>query len=174
MPPDALVWRQDPNANPGGLLYDDGWHKFATAMWWLGEVDAVYAMVTRSDSSWLEMPSAVIWRFRQRDCLATIDFANADELPTRKSLAAADEFFEIQGSKGPIWVTRCTGELLDMPPVMLLMGTDTTSFQIPMDWLSSFNGAAVDIHFSKRVLQATLAVYASSEAKREIDPGTIK
>jgi len=187
MPPDALAWRQDPNANPGGLLYDDGWHKFATAMWWLGEVDAVYAMVTRSDSYWLEMPSAVMWRFRRKDCLATFDFASADELPIRSSLAAADEFFEIQGSKGAIWVTRCTGELLDMPPVMLLKGTETTSFQIQMDWLSSFNGAArdfidcivadrqpnMDVHFSKRVLQATLAVYASSEAKREIDPSTI-
>ena len=30
--PDALVWRRDPGRNPGGALYDDGVHKYATAM----------------------------------------------------------------------------------------------------------------------------------------------
>ena len=29
--PDALVWRRDPGRNPGGALYDDGVHKYATA-----------------------------------------------------------------------------------------------------------------------------------------------
>jgi len=187
MPEDALKWRQDPKANPGGAIYDDGWHKFATAMSWIGEVESVYAMVTKTDNYVMEMPSAIMWRFRGRDCLATFDFANANELPIRSPLVAADEFFEIQGSKGAIWVTRCTGEMLDMPPVMLLKGTETTSFQVPMDWLSSFNGAAtdfidclitgrqpdMDVHFSKRVLQATLAVYESSEAKREIEPESV-
>ena len=187
MPADALKWRQDANANPGGAIYDDGWHKFATAMSWIGEVESVYAMVTKTDNYWLEMPSAVMWRFRGRDCLATFDFANAEELPIRSSLGAVDEFFEIQGSKGAIWVTRCSGELLDLPPVMLLKGAETTSFQLEMDWLSSFNGAAtdfvdcvitgrqpdMDVHFSRRLLQATLAVYASAEGKREVDPDSV-
>ena len=35
--PDALTWRRDPVLNPGGLLYDEGSHKYATAMWWVGE-----------------------------------------------------------------------------------------------------------------------------------------
>ena len=35
----------------------------------------------------------------------------------------ADEFFEITGDEGQIWVTRATGEMLDLAPVMLFTGT---------------------------------------------------
>ena len=56
----------------------------------------------------------------------------------------ADEFFEIHGSRGIIWVTRCTGEMLDMPAVVLLRGTETVSYQVPADWRLGFDGAAAD------------------------------
>src|SRR5439155_21591688 len=36
--PDAMVWRRDPGLNPGGPLYDDGVHKYATAVLWTGEI----------------------------------------------------------------------------------------------------------------------------------------
>jgi predicted dehydrogenase len=185
--PAPMTWRQDRIVLPGGTLYDDGWHKFATAMAWIGEVEGVYAMLPNSDDPLVETPSAIMWRFRDKDCLATFDFVNASEMPLRTLYTAGDEFFEIVGSKGAIWVTRCTGEWLDMPPVILLKGTETTSFQLPMDTLLGFNGAAkafidciltdrqpdLDVHFSKRVLQSILAAYESSKSKREVDPNTI-
>ena len=188
IPADAMAWRQDSDALPGGALYDDGWHKFTTAIWWIGEVESVYAMVTKPDDYFTEMPSAVMWRFRGRDCLATFDHVNAKDMPVRGTVGPQDEFFEIQGSKGAIWVTRCTGERLDMPPVVLLKGTETTSFQMEMKWSSSFDGAAknfidciiddrqpdIDALFAKRVLQAALAVYEASNSKREVDPSLIK
>src|SRR5437879_12138176 len=34
--PDAMVWRRDRSQNPGGPLYDDGVHKYATAALWIG------------------------------------------------------------------------------------------------------------------------------------------
>src|SRR6185436_2257170 len=46
--PDALVWRRDPGRNPGGALYDDGVHKYATAMYWIGEIGEVSAIVGKS------------------------------------------------------------------------------------------------------------------------------
>ena len=99
-----------------------------------------------------------------------------------------DEFFEIVGSKGSIWVTRCTGKMLDLPPVMLHTGSETTSFQMPMDWIEGFNGAAknfidsimsgeqpmMDVHFAKKVLQVALAVYQSSETNMPVDPSTVR
>ena len=57
--PDADEWRRDAEANPGGSLYDDGWHKFATAMWWLGAPELVSGMVTRTDDYLIDAPSAV-------------------------------------------------------------------------------------------------------------------
>ena len=51
---------------------------------------------------------------------------------------------EVIGSKGVLWVTRCTGEMLDMPPLVLHLGNESVSYQMPMDWIESFNGAAAD------------------------------
>ena len=51
---------------------------------------------------------------------------------------------EVVGSKGILWVTRCTGEMLDMPPLVLHTGNESVSYQLPMDWIESFNGAARD------------------------------
>src|SRR2546425_5518372 len=65
-------------------------------------------------------------------------------MPIRSRYYSADEFFEIHGSRGIIWVTRCTGEMLDLPPVVLIKGTETTHYQVPMDWRTGFDGAARD------------------------------
>src|SRR6267378_4390294 len=46
--PEALVWRRDPARNPGGALYDDGVHKYATAEYWIGEIGDVSAIVGRT------------------------------------------------------------------------------------------------------------------------------
>ena len=89
-----------------------------------------------------ETPSAVIWKFKDRNCLGVMEYSSAPEMEIRGRYYAADEFFEIQGSKGAIWVTRCTGEMLDLPPVMVVKGTETTGIQVPMDWIEGFNGAA--------------------------------
>ena len=43
----AMAWRRDTRTNPGGQLYDDGWHKYATAMWWIGEAESVSSVITR-------------------------------------------------------------------------------------------------------------------------------
>ena len=69
--PDALTWRRDPVLNPGGLLYDEAAHKFATAMWWVGEPATVSATVTRTDDYMVDAPSVVVWRFKDANCLAS-------------------------------------------------------------------------------------------------------
>ena len=185
--PEAYTWRRDSEAYPGGLLYDDGWHKYATAMSWLGDVEKVYSMVTRTDDFILEAPSAIMWRFKGGDRIGLFDYTNASQMPIRGRYYPSDEFFEIQGSKGVIWVTRCTAEMLDLPPVMLIKGTETQSFQVPSDWIEGFSGAArdfidsiigdrqpdMDIRFSRSVLQAALAVYKAAETDRPVDPATI-
>lgn len=186
-PADSMAWRQDLNTLPGGMLYDDGWHKFATAMLWIGQVDRVFAMVGKGDDYFSEMPAAVMWRFREKDCLALFDHVNAKEMPVRGTVAPVDEFFEIQGTRGAIWVTRCTGEFLDMPPLILMTGNKTESFQMEMKWSASFDGSArhfidsiltdqqpdMDAQLSKKVLQAALACYESSKIKGEINPDLV-
>src|SRR5262249_50875970 len=136
--PEALVWRRDPGRNPGGALYDDGAHKDATAMYWMRDLGGIPPSVGRGVGFLRQSPSADPFRFKDRNCLGIIAYTYAPDMPIRSRYYKADEFFEIHGTRGILWVTRCTGELLDLPPVVLIKGAETTSFQVPMDWCTGF------------------------------------
>lgn len=182
----ALDWRTDSKLNPGGVLYDDGWHKYATAISWVGFVEKITSIVTVkktiTDGPIEETPSAAIMKVRGKDRLITIDYSSAPGMPFRTKYYPMDEFFEIIGEKGTIWVTRCTGEFLDMPPVVLLKGDTVTSFSVPMDWIEGFKGASksfidhllngtqpdMDIDFSMQVLDTALSIYKSSELESTV------
>jgi predicted dehydrogenase len=86
--------------------------------------------------------------------------------------------------RGILWVAGCTGEMLDLPRVVLIKGTETTSYQVPMDWRLGFDGAArdfidgllegrqpaQDVHTARRVLQVPLAIYEASRSRRPVAP----
>ena len=183
----AYVWRQDREQNLGGLLFDDGWHKVATAVWWGGEVESVSAAVTRTDNFIDETPTVATWMYAAPERLASIEYAKAAEMPLRTRYYPADEFMEVVGSRGILWVTRCTGEMLDMPPLVLHTGSETVSYQLPMDWIESFNGAArdftdgiltgrqpmMDIEFTEDVLRIILAMYQASDTRSWVAPSEV-
>jgi predicted dehydrogenase len=182
--PDALAWRRDPARNPGGVLFDDGVHKYATAAYWIGEIGELSAIVTRGADFVMETPSVATWRFKDRPCLGVVDYTFASDMTIRGRYVRVDEFFEIHGSRGIIWVTRCSGEMLDLPPVQVIRGTETVAYQVPMDWRLSFDGAAADfvdgvldghppaqdVRAAKHMLQVALAIYESGRAGRAVRP----
>ncbi len=184
---DALEWRRVPADNPGGLTYDSGWHKFATAVWLGGEAETVSAIITRTEDFMIESPTAVIWKHAGRDLVGILECVYAPGMQIRGRYYPVDDFFEFQGSEGSIWVTRCTGEMHDLPPVMLFRGTDSRSFNVPSDWVEGFNGAAaafvdgiisgeqqmMDTAMSRATLQLTLAPYLASDSGAAVDPRTI-
>jgi predicted dehydrogenase len=182
--PEATVWRRDPARNPGGVLYDDGVHKYATAALWIGEIGPVSAIVTRGADFLMETPSVITWRFKERDCLGIVDYTHAPEMTMQARYARVDEFFEIHGSRGVICVTRCSGEMLDLPPVLVIRGRETVAHDVPCDWRLGFDGAAADfvdgllegrqpaqdVHAAKRMLQVSLAIYESGRTGRLVAP----
>jgi predicted dehydrogenase len=187
MEPDAMVWRRDPARNPGGVLFDDGVHKYGTAAYWIGEIGEVSAIVTRGEDFILETPSVATWRFKGRDCLGIMDYTYAPEMVIRGRYVRVDEFFEIHGSRGIIWVTRCSGEMLDLPPVQVIRGTETVSYQVPMDWRLGFDGAAADfvdgvldgrqpaqdVQAARHMLQVALAIYESGRTGHSVRPDSL-
>jgi predicted dehydrogenase len=91
-----------------------------------------------------------------------------------------------------LWVTRATGEMLDLAPVVLYRGKDnditTTEFgDIDADWGSGFRRssahfvdsliagtpAAMTAAEAVKVLQLCFAVYAASDTRQPVDPRTI-
>ena len=179
----AYKWRSNPRLNPRGLVYDDGVHKFATAMKWVGDIEKVQAIITKTEDYIIEAPSAIIWKFKDRDCLGIYDYTYASEMIVRGMHGRSDNYFEIHGSKGAIHVTRCTGEMMDLPPVMLLTGTETITYDVPSDWMESFNGAAkdfidsiiedrqpeLDAEFSKKTIQVVMAAYEAARTEGAVE-----
>ena len=187
MDPDANVWRRDPTLNPGGLLWDDGVHKYSTAMKWIGDIEKVFGIVGKTDDYMLEVPSAAVWKFQGRNCLGVYEYTHAPQMTIRAKYYEVDDYMEIHGSKGKIHVTRCAGEMLDLPPVLLVKGTQTEGFDVPSDWMESFNGAAKDFidsiiedrqpeldgEFAKKTVQVALAIYQAARTESAAQPSAM-
>ena len=107
----AMDWRRDTRANPGGQLYDAAWHKYATAMWWIGDVESVSGVITRGDDPYMESPAVVTWKFKGRDCLAVFEYAHTSRMSFRGRYYPVEDFFEIYGTRGngsPVAPARCS------------------------------------------------------------------
>jgi myo-inositol 2-dehydrogenase/D-chiro-inositol 1-dehydrogenase len=188
--PEGYGWRLD-TRSPGGHLFDDNVHKYAMAQWLLDlDITSVQAVVRRRDMFF--EPCAAIFEYEDPMVLGTMEVQYAPKLYMRSSYYGADEFFEITGDEGQIWVTRATGEMLDLAPVMLFTGTEkeikTTEFKdVDADWGAGFTRSAQ--HFISslidgtpadmspesaiKVLQLCFAVYQASEIGTSVDPRTI-
>jgi predicted dehydrogenase len=188
--PEGYSWRLDARS-PGGHLFDDMVHKYALALWLLDlDIISVQAVVRRRDL-FME-PCAAIFEYEDPMVLGTMEVQYAPGLYLRSSYYGADEFIEITGDEGQIWVTRATGEMLDLPPVMLFTGNErgrrTTEFPaLEADWGAGFarsaahfvdslvDGTPADMspEYATKVLQLCFAVYRASESGTPVDPRTM-
>ena len=110
--PEGYGWRLD-KRSPGGHLFDDMVHKYAMALWLLDmDITSVQAVVRRRDLFF--EPCAVIFEYEDPDVLGTMEVQYSPNFYMRSSYYGADEFFEITGDEGQLWVTRATGEMLDL------------------------------------------------------------
>ena len=188
--PEGYGWRLD-KRSPGGHLFDDMVHKYAMALWLLDlDVTSVQAVVRRRDLFF--EPCAVIFEYEDPEVLGMMEVQYSPNFYMRSQYYGADEFFEITGDKGQLWVTRATGELLDLAPVMLFTGTPqqrtTTEFtEIDADWGAGFvrssqhfvdalihgTQAAMTAAEATEVLRLCFAVYKAGETRLPVDPRTI-
>jgi predicted dehydrogenase len=187
---EGYIWRFN-ELSPGGHLFDDVWHKYAAAIWLVDEPVRSVQAVVRQGPLFFEAPTAALWEYGRDDLLGLMEVSYAPNMFMRTAYYGADEFFEIQGTDGWIWVTRYTGEMLDLPPVMLYSpdGSTTAYADLDADWGTGFVESAR--HFVSAILEgattadmngdlavATLqlifAVYQASEERRPVDPSTIE
>ena len=185
--PDGYSWRLD-DRSPGGHLFDDMVHKYAVALWLLDkDITSVQAVVRRRDLFF--EPCAALFEYEDPELLGTMEVQYAPHMWLRSNYFGADEFFEIQGEEGLLWVTRATGQMLDLAPVVLYRGRDnnisTTEFtDVDSSFLTGFKRSAS--HFvdalangtvasmtatdAVKVLQLCFAVYLAGERREAVDP----
>jgi predicted dehydrogenase len=188
---EGYVWRLN-QQSPGGHLFDDMVHKYAMATWLVDQdIEAVQAAVRRRDLFF--EPCAAIFEYADPDLLGTMEASYAPQMWMRSRYYGADEFFEVQGDKGFVWVTRCTGEMLDLAPLMLYRGDEgamsMTAFDdLDSDWGLGFRRSSA--HFvdalldgrepemsvaeAIKVLQLCFAVYEAGNTGERVDPRSIE
>jgi predicted dehydrogenase len=101
----------------------------------------------------------------------------------RSKYYAGDEWVEITGSRGVIWVNRCSGEMLEVPAVALYCDGETRAIHdLETDWGVSFLRAGQDFVSAIRearpcsltgteareVLQFSLAAHRSAREGRPV------
>jgi predicted dehydrogenase len=187
----GYVWRLN-ELSPGGHLFDDMVHKFAMARFLAGcEIVSVQAVMRRRDVFF--EPCVALFEYEDDQLLGVLEVAYAPKMWLRSSYYGADEFFEIQGDEGFVWVTRCTGEMLDLPALALYHGKDNRRFMtgfsdVEADWGAGFRRSAA--HFvdallegtepemtpfeATRVLQLCFAVYKAAATRTPVDPRSIE
>ena len=143
MPYRRMVWKFDPARSGGGrVIFDYGYHLFSIAMWLLGDVEKVYAWITNRpiQHGWiLDSPAVVIWKYRDAEKYGSYEAITSHDILVRSKYTPEDEWIELTGSRGFLWVNRCTSMLLDRPPLVMYRDGETTDFSdIDSDWGTSF------------------------------------
>jgi predicted dehydrogenase len=186
--PEGYVWRFDARS-PGGHLFDDVMHKYAMALWLVGEEIRSVQAVVRKGRLFFEAPMVALLEYERDDLLGMMEVAHAPGMFIDSDWFGADEFFEVQGTDGFVWVTRLSGRLHDLPPLVVVSGRTRTEVRdIEHRYEVSFRRAAaafvdglragtpVDLapDVALRALQLAFAVYQSSNERRPVDPSEIE
>jgi predicted dehydrogenase len=166
----------------GILVFDDGWHKFATALWLFGPVREVRAWVGSTSAGPgvdIDAPATIMWEHTS-GVRGVWDITLAMEMYLRSDYYTNDERWEITGSRGYARVNRCTGRGIQQPSLEVYADGEMRGYHaLDDDWASSFRDSGLHwlrwLHTGQGpllwsgeeatdVLRFVLAAYASSAA----------
>jgi len=187
--PAGYSWRFN-NQSPGGHLFDDVMHKYAMALWLVDEQVRSVQAIVRQGPLFFEAPTVALWEYARHDLLGMMEVSYAPDMFIRSDYYGADEFFEIQGTRGFVWVTRLCGNLhVDLPPLVLYeeSGRRTSFAELDATYDGSFRRAAggfvdgvlkgetpdLSPQMGIEALQLAFAVYQASNERRAVDPSEI-
>ena len=158
--PKTWLWRmQEETCGGGPLVFDDGNHKFSIARYFMGEPEKVFAFIdetpidgaiyTKPDGTKVQFyedaPAMITWKYKDSKRYGVFDISYSKEMLIDTSYYACDEQVEITGSKGVIWITRCTARFQQIPSVMLYRNKETLSYHgLRDDWSASFIDSTKD------------------------------
>ena len=99
----------------------------------------------RQGPLFFEAPTVALFEYDREDLLGMMEVSYAPDMFIRSDYYGADEFFEIQGTRGFIWVTQLCGKLhIDLAPVVLYEedGRQTTFADLDASYDGSFRRSA--------------------------------
>ena len=172
VPARSWAWRLSEAESGGGpSIFDHGYHIFSIAMYFLGAVETVFAWIERREIQpglvW-DSPAVIVWRHPGGARFGTWETVNSAEMVVRSKYYSNDEWLELTGTRGVIWVNRCSGEMLAAPPLVVYRGGETRAVHdIDSDWASSFvNGTRAFLRAVREGGQPELSAAEGREVLR--------
>ena len=151
VPAAANAWRLDPSLCGGGMMtFDHGFHCFHMGRYFVDhEVDAVHAFINvieLGNGLQLDAPALISWRYAGTPArFGSWELVASLGLDVLSKYYVSDDRIEIRGSSGIVWINRCSGQLLEEPPVVLYRDGELRSFhRVETDWATSFRDATFD------------------------------
>ncbi len=148
--PTSWLWRlNDTLAGGGPFVFDDGYHKFSLFYDLFGAIEKVTAWIDTTPvlaGICQDCPAVVMWKYRDKKLYGTWDITASDDMYIQSKYYTCDERMEITGSRGVLWLTRCTATLLpDVAPIVMYRDGKLTEFwEEKNDWQDSFIGSTHD------------------------------
>jgi predicted dehydrogenase len=182
------LWRLNSSLAGGGpTVFDDGFHKFSLILYLLGDVEKVVAWIDETPvmpGVYNDVPAVIMWKHRDKKLYGVWDIMSSDEMYVSSKYYTCDERVELTGSRGVLWVTRCTACMLpDVAPVVMYRDGKLTEFwDMKHDWADSFEASTQDFIEAikndrepilsgargREVLKFSLAAIESSRRKSEV------
>jgi predicted dehydrogenase len=194
VPGSSYEWQfQQMRDGRGVLVFDDGWHKLATALWLFGPIKEVRAWIGNTEvipTINVDAPTTIVWE-HENGTRGVWDITLAPNMYLRSDYYTNDERWEVTGDRGYARVNRCTGRGIQQPSLEVYADGEMRSYHaLDDDWASSFRDSGR--HWLRwlrtgegpllwsgeeavNVLRFALAAYASSTAGGVgIDPASVE
>ncbi len=171
----------------GAVTFDHGYHIYSLAFYFIDRVESVFAWIgQRRDENgytW-DSPAMISWKYRDKSRFGVWEQVWCDDLKVLSDYYAGEDRFEISGSRGLIWITKCTAQFWQMPPLVLFRDGKMISFHhLETDWQASFDRCTqnfidsiagkcrADIEFEEafEIQKMTQAVQVSAAEKRVVN-----
>ena len=174
----SLVWRHRIDTCGGGPhIYDDGTHKFSMALWLMDEerVEKVYGWIDYF-ATIMDSPNYIFWKYPRKGNddppkYGTFQFTLAPNVYYPSNYYDCDEYIEITGTKGMMWLNQCTsgGNFIsnspEFPPIVTYVDGEinTHGEDLPRDWRYSFINSTE--HFIKAIKEDRDPIYTGEQGK---------
>lgn len=151
VPAASNAWRLDPSLCGGGMMtFDHGFHCFQMGRFFVDHaIDTVHAFINIIDLGQglqIDAPALISWRYGGQPArFGSWELIASLDLDVASQYYVSDDRIEIRGNSGIIWINRCSGQLLEEPPVVLYRAGELRSFhRVATDWATSFRDATFD------------------------------
>lgn len=147
------LWRIDIDRCGGGPeVFDDGQHKFSLALWLMNQekVEKVHSWIDYSTGV-IDCPANIFWKYPSKNSneppkYGSMEFTWAANLYYPSNYYNIDEFIEISGTRGIMWINQCTAggnyvsKSPQYSPIIVYADGEVNTYgeDLPRDWRYSF------------------------------------